>query len=69
MFLTWTKERCSVNSSKISDFEIDRIIFDMGGKSRKGKQLKDTVKGYVVKDNIEYVAGNNIPVWMFGYIY
>ena len=41
----------------------------MGGKSRKGKPLKDTVKGYVVKDNIEYVAGNNIPVWMFGYIY
>ena len=69
MFLTWTKERCSVNSSKISDFEIDGITFEVGGKNKKGKQLKEAANGYIVKDNIEYVAGNNIPIWMFGFIY
>ena len=69
MFLTWTKEKHSVNSSKISDFEIDDITFEVGGKNKKGKQLKDAENGYIVKDNIEYAAGRNIPVWMFGFIY
>lgn len=69
MFLTWTKEKHSVNSSKISDFEIDGITFEVGGRNKKGKQLKEAVRGYIVKDNIEYVAGKNIPIWMFGFIY
>lgn len=69
MFLTWMKERYQVRSSKISDFEIDGITFEVGGKNKKGKQLKEAAMGYIVKDNIEYVAGKNIPIWMFGFIY
>ena len=69
MFLTWTKEKHSVNSSKISDFEIDDITFEVGGKNKKGKQLKEAAKGYIVKDNIEYATGRTVPVWMFGFIY
>lgn len=69
MFLTWMKEKHSVSSSKISDFEIEGITFEVGGKNKKGKQLKEAVTGYIVKDNIEYVTGKNIPIWMFGFIY
>lgn len=69
MFLTWMKEKYIVNSSKISDFEIEDMTFEVGGKNKKGKQLKEAVKGYIVKDNIEYVAGKNIPIWMFGFVY
>ncbi len=69
MFLTWMKEKHSVYSSKISDFEIDDITFEVGGKNKKGKQLKDAARGYIVKDNIEYAVGKNIPIWMFGFIY
>ena len=69
MFLTWTKEKYSVQSSRISDFEIEDITFEVGGKNKKGKQLKEADKGYIVKDNIEYAAGKNIPIWMFGFIY
>ena len=69
MFLTWTKEKHPVNSSKISDFEIEDITFEVGGRNKKGKQLKEAAKGYIVKDNIEYVTGRNIPIWMFGFIY
>ena len=69
MFLTWTKEKHSVNSSKISDFEIDDITFEVGGKNKKGKQLKEAAKGYIVKDNIEYATCRTVPVWMFGFIY
>ena len=68
MFLSWMKEKHKVCASKISDFEIEGITFEVGGKNKKGKQLKDAVNGYIVKDNIEYVAGKNIPIWMFGFI-
>ena len=34
---------------KISDFEVDGITFVVGGCNRKGKQLKDADKGYIVK--------------------
>lgn len=69
MFLTWMKESHCVYSSAISDFEIDNITFEVGGRKKKGKQIKDATQGYIVKDNIEYVAGKNIPIWMFGFIY
>lgn len=69
MFLTWMKRKYSVYSSKISDFEIKDMTFEVGGRKKKGKQLKDADKGYIVKDNIEYAAGKNIPIWMFGFIY
>lgn len=69
MFLTWTKQKHNVWSSKISDFEIGDITFEVGGKNKKGKQLKGAENGYIVKDNIEYADGKCIPIWMFGFIY
>ncbi len=69
MFFTWMKYKYSVYASKVSDFEIGDIIFEVGGRKKKGKQLKDADKGFIVKDNIEYAAGKNIPIWMFGFIY
>ena len=53
----------------ISDFEIDGITFEVGGKNKKGKQIKDAKVGYLVKDDMEFAAGNSIPIWMFGFIY
>lgn len=69
MFLTWMKQKYTVYASKISDFEIDDITFEVGGRKKKGTQLKDAETGYIVKDNIEYAAGKNVPIWMFGFIY
>jgi len=68
-FLTWMKQAHQVTSSKISDFEIDGITFEVGGKNKKGRQIKDAKNGYVVKDNLEYGIGNVVPIWMFGFIY
>ena len=33
------------------------------------KQTEDVKDGYVVKDNIEYAFDNQIPLWMFGFLY
>ena len=55
--------------SKISDFEIEGITFEVGGKNKTGKQVKEAETAYLVKDNIEYAIGNSIPIWMFGFAY
>lgn len=69
LFLTWMRETHNVTASKISDFEIDGITFEVGGKNKKGQQVKDADIAYLVKDGIEYVVGNSIPIWMFGFVY
>lgn len=68
-FLAWTKQVCKPTSSKISDFEINGITFEVGGKGKKGGQIRDAEVGYLVKDNLEYASGRSIPIWMFGFLY
>lgn len=68
-FLAWTKQVCAPTSSKISDFEINGITFEVGGKNKKGEQIKDAQTGYLVKDNLEYASGHSVPIWMFGFLY
>lgn len=69
MFLSWMKESHEVYASRISDFEIDGITFEVGGKNKKGRQIRDAEQGYIVKDGIEYAVGRSIPIWMFGFGY
>jgi hypothetical protein len=47
-FLAWTRQVCKPIFSKISDFEIDGITFEVGGKNKKGGQIKDAQIGYNV---------------------
>ena len=58
-----------VNSSPISDFEIQGKTFEVGGKSKGKRQITDAKEGYIVKDDIEYGYGNVIPIWAFGLNY
>lgn len=69
MFLSWTRQMYAVYSSKISDFEIDGITFEVGGRNKTGRQIKSAERGFVVKDDVEYAVGNTIPIWMFGFLY
>ena len=69
MFLTWMRENHNVTSSKISDFEIDGVTFEVGGKNKTGRQVKEADVAFLVKDDIEYAFGNSIPIWMFGFVY
>ncbi len=58
-----------VISSRISDFEIDGTTFEVGGKRKGKKQIADVARGFVVKDDIEFGAGNIVPLWAFGLTY
>ena len=56
----------NVVCSKISDFEIDRATFEIGGKKKGQKQIQEVQKGFVVKDDIERGFMNVVPLWQFG---
>lgn len=68
-FFSWMRVGYFVTSSSISDFEIDGRTFEVGGKNKTQRQIKQAEEGYVVKDDIEYVYQNTIPLWMFGFVY
>jgi hypothetical protein len=55
--------------SPIADFLVDGNTFEVGGKSKNRKQVWESEKAFVVKDDIEIGAGNSIPLWLFGFLY
>lgn len=69
IFFSWMRVGYFVTSSSISDFEIDGRTFEVGGKSKTQRQIKQAKEGYVVKDDIEYAYQNIVPLWMFGFVY
>ena len=59
-----------LESYKKGDFLVDeRYIFEVGGKKKGYKQIKDIPENYVVADDIEIGYGNKIPLWLFGLLY
>lgn len=68
-FLNQTRVKHLVTSSSVADFQIDTFTFEVGGKNKGQKQIKDVSNGFVVKDDLEFGFLNNIPLWQFGMIY
>lgn len=68
-FFNQMRVKYEVVASKIADFQIGEITFEVGGKSKGQKQIQDAERGFVVKDDIEYGYRNVIPLWAFGLTY
>jgi len=52
------------------DFLIDEVYtFEIGGKNKSFKQIKNLPNSFVGADNIEVGFGNKIPLWLFGFLY
>lgn len=58
-----------IMSSPISDFQIDNMTFEIGGRKKGQKQIESASHGYVVKDDLETGFANVIPLWTFGMNY
>ena len=58
-----------VIASRVSDFCVREYTFEVGGKKKGKKQISEVQNGYVVRDEIEYAAGQIIPLWAFGLMY
>jgi len=69
-FASMLREAHSVATAKKGDFLIDEsYTFEVGGKNKSFKQIKDIPNSFVVADDIEIGSGNKIPLWLFGFLY
>jgi len=59
-----------VNYARKGDFLVDdHLVFEIGGKSKTRKQIKGLEKSFLAIDNIETGYLNEIPLWLFGFLY
>ena len=59
-----------VEYTKMGDLLVDRLYtIEIEGKSKDGKQIASLEDAYIASDDIEYAAGNKIPLWAFGFLY
>ena len=69
-FISQIKIYNSIKYSNIGDFKVDeKYIFEVGGKNKSFKQIKDIPNSFVVADDVEVGFGNKLPLWLFGFLY
>jgi len=71
IFFAWMRVLHQITASPVSDFESEGFTFEIGGRNKGRRQLRDIApeNAYVVRDDIEQAALRNIPLWMFGFLY
>jgi predicted AAA+ superfamily ATPase len=69
-FFSQVLQVASIELPKTGDFLVDNTyIFEVGGKNKTQKQIKEFDNGFIVKDDIAFSSGNVIPLWLFGFLY
>lgn len=69
-FFSQMRVENTVTSSPVSDFIVNgTYTFEVGGKKKGKRQIKDVDNAYIAKDDIETGYGNIVPLWMFGMTY
>ncbi len=67
-FLSQLSTSHFVTASPQSDFEVEGMTFEIGGRKKGNAQIQGLDNVYVVKDDIEYGFGHTIPLWHFGFL-
>jgi predicted AAA+ superfamily ATPase len=69
-FLNQLSYKHTVEYPNNGDFWVDKkYIFEIGGKNKTNKQIKNAENAFIVADNVEYGFDKKIPLWMFGLLY
>ena len=58
-----------VASAPSGDFSVGAYTFEVGGRNKTGRQIKEVPNSYVVKDDIERKGWKDLPLWSFGFNY
>jgi len=59
-----------ISYSSTADFLVnDKYLFEVGGKNKRQKQIKNHEQAYLSTVDIEIGFGNKIPLWLFGLMY
>ena len=65
-----TFQDSGIYAAQKGDFYLEeKYTFEVGGKNKSFKQIKDVPNSYVASDEIEIGYGNKIPLWLFGFLY
>ncbi|MDR1416584.1 MAG: AAA family ATPase [Prevotellaceae bacterium] len=68
-FFNQLRSKHDIFASPVSDFQVEGMTFEVGGKRKKQKQIQSVDKGFIVKDDVEFGYSNIIPLWQFGFLY
>lgn len=69
-FLSMIDSLYNITASKEGDFIVDdKYTFEVGGKNKDFKQIKDIENSFVVADDTEIGFKNKIPLYLFGFLY
>lgn len=69
-FVSQLQTRHQIHYHHQGDFIIDdKIIIEVGGKSKDGSQIVGLEDAYLALDDVEFGYGNAIPLWLFGFLY
>jgi predicted AAA+ superfamily ATPase len=55
--------------SSVGDYTVEKNHFEIGGKNKSNKQIKNTKNSYLVKDDILHPSTGVLPLWIFGLLY
>jgi len=69
-FANSLNQRHEILHTRVGDFLVnEKYLFEVGGKNKSFKQIKDISNSFVVADDIEIGFGAKIPLWLFGFLY
>lgn len=69
-FANQVSQRYPLKSAKVGDFLVsDRYTFEIGGKKKGFKQIKEISDSFVAADGIVQGKDRKIPLWIFGLLY
>lgn len=69
-FLNQLSYQYEVTYPNTGDFYVDnQYIFEIGGKGKGKRQIKDLSSAFITADDIEIGISNKIPLWLFGFLY
>jgi hypothetical protein len=64
------KHKNVIFGSTRADFRVnEKYVFEVGGKSKKAKQVDLSKEEFLVKDGIEIGSRHVFPLWIFGMMY
>jgi len=69
-FFNQLQQNHKVSYTKQTDFCINgKYYFEVGGKNKSTKQIKDLENAYLALDGLTTGFKNEIPLWLFGFLY
>lgn len=69
-FVNTMRTNHEVTTAHKGDFVVDgKFTFEVGGKGKSFRQIKDMENSYLALDDIEIGIGNKIPLWLLGFLY